>query len=49
MEEVAETMNFAETSKEPQTVGWINEVTTSERTDQVLELLEQGALIFEQL
>ena len=51
MEEVAKAMTFAEMSKEPQAVGRINEVTTSERADQVLELLglEQGALTNEQL
>ena len=52
MKEVAETMTFTEKeSKEPQAVGRINEVTTSERADQVLQLLglEQGALTNEQL
>ena len=40
VEEVVETMTFAEKkSKEPQAVGRINEVTTSERAEQVLELL----------
>ena len=52
MEEVAETTTFTEKqSKEQQAVGRINEVTTSERVDQVLQLLglEQGAPTNEQL
>ena len=52
MEELAETMTFAkEKSKESQVVGGINEVTASDRADQVLELLalEQGTLTTEQL
>ena len=52
MEEVAKTMTLTEKqSKETQAVGRINEVTTSERADQVLQLLglEQGALTNEQL
>ena len=40
-----------ESSKEPQLVGKINQVTSSDRADQILELLalQRGALTSEQL
>ena len=52
VEELAEARTFVkEKSKEPQLVGKINQVTSSDRADQVLEFLalQQGALTSEQL